>query len=413
LRFEHPIVIPRNESVTIRVAALRRRPGIVSAVVRCSSTGFQVDHFSGECIFEKNQSAPDDSTAPANMASCRRLNLSHTLYERILFHRGRFCRVEAYDLLHSDRSIARLGAPLEASWFARHLPAELVMGDAASRDAALHSIQACIPHKTVLPVGIDRIIPGTAWTRTPARVYATERVSDGDNFVYDLRIEDADGRPCEEWEGLHLRAVAAIEATAPWPMGLLVPYLERKARQVLAACEIKIGFAGTGAEQCECAIGNLIHEVFGPAATLVHRPDGKPEIVGASSPHSCVSLSHSGDITLLFSADRAAGCDLEKIVYRDPETWEQLLGAEEFALAQLLASVSEAPLENSATQVWTLKEGLRKAGSGFTPPMCLSSWSPDGWASFSAGGFRAASFCAQIEEAKSAFAFAFVITNTP
>ena len=360
LRFEHPIVIPRTGRVTIRVAVLRRRPETVSAAVRCSSTGFQMDHFCGECIFDKNQSAPDRSAATASTPGGTRLDPSHTLYERILFHRGRFCRVESYDLLHSDKSIARLGAPAEAPWFGRHLPPELVMGDAASRDAALHSIQACIPHKTILPVGIDRITPGTGWTRAAARVHATERIADGDNFVYDLCIEDADGRPCEEWEGLHLRAVAAIEATAPWPLGLLVPYLERKVRQVLAPCGIKIGFAVAGAEQCECAIGNLVHEVFGAAATLIHRPDGKPEIVGASSPHSRVSLSHSGDITLLFSADYAAGCDLEKIVYRDPEGWEQLLGAEEFALAQLLAGVSKAPFDHAAAQLWTLKEGLRK-----------------------------------------------------
>jgi enediyne polyketide synthase len=412
LRFEHPIVIPRNESVTIRVAVLRRRPGAVSAVVRCSSTGFHVDHFSGECIFEK-QSASNHSATPASMPGATRMDSAHLLYGRILFHRGRFCRVESYDLLRSEKSSARLNAPAEGPWFGRHLPPELVMGDAASRDAALHSIQACIPHKTILPVGVDRIIPGTGWTRSAARVHATERVADGDNFVYDLRIEGADGRPCEEWEGLHLRAVAAIEATAPWSLGLLVPYLERKVRQVLAPCGIKIGFAVAGVEHCECAVGDLVHEVFGAVATLIHRPDGKPEIVGASSPHSCVSLSHSGDITLLISTDHAAGCDLEKVVCRDPEGWERLLGAEEFALAQLLAGASTMPLDHAATQVWTLKEGLRKAGAGFMQPMCLSSWSPDGWASFSAGGFRAATFCTQIEEGKSDFAFGFVINKTP
>ena len=271
LRFEHPIVIPRDKPVTIRVATLRRRPGTVSAVVRCSSTGFQVDHFSGECIFEKNQSAPDHSAAPTSTPSMMRLDPAHNLYGRILFHRGRFCRVEAYELLRSDRSIAKLSAPAEAPWFARHLPPELVMGDAASRDAALHSIQACIPHKTILPVGIDRITPGSEWTRAAARVHARERICDGDSFVYDLRIEDAEGRLCEEWEGLHLRAVAAIEVTAPWPLGLLVPYLERKARQILAPCEIKIGITRAAKEQCECAIDNLVHEIFGPAASA-HPP---------------------------------------------------------------------------------------------------------------------------------------------
>jgi enediyne polyketide synthase len=116
---------------------------------------------------------------------------------------------------------------------------------------------------------------------------------------------------------------------------------------------------------------------------------------------------------LLFAADRAAGCDLEKIVCRDPEAWERLLEAEGFALAKALAGASKTLLDDAATQVWSLKESLRKAGSSFSQPMCLSSWSPDGWASFSAGGFKATTFRTEIEEGKSAFAFGFVISSTP
>ncbi len=51
LRFDHPIVIPRNKPVTIRIAALRREPGIISVAIRCSSTGFKVDHFTGRLCF--------------------------------------------------------------------------------------------------------------------------------------------------------------------------------------------------------------------------------------------------------------------------------------------------------------------------------------------------------------------------
>ena len=108
----------------------------------------------------------EGTSAPSTI----RLDPSHDLYGRILFHRGHFCRVESYELLHSDRSIAKLSAPAEAPWFARHLPADLVMGNAASRDAALHSIQGCIPHKTILPVGIDQVTPGSGWTQNAARV---------------------------------------------------------------------------------------------------------------------------------------------------------------------------------------------------------------------------------------------------
>ena len=416
LRFDHPVVIPRNKPVTIRIATLRRQPGIISAAIRCSSTGFKVDHFTGECIFEKKVSADDPLALQTDHQSLA-LDPQHDLYGRILFHRGRFARIEAYEFLHSDVSIARLNPPAASPWFARHLPQDLVMGDAASRDAVLHSIQACIPHKTILPIGIDRVTTYADWTHATARVHAVERSSDGDSFVYDLHIEDAEERLCEQWEGLHLRAVATIENKAAWPLPLLVPYLERKAAQLLADSEIKIDMviAPQDKDKPEGAIGNSIRDLFGPDATLSHRLDGKPEITNAINANPLVSLSHAGDITLLFASGRSAGCDLEKIVCRDAECWEQLLGMEDFVLATHLAGVSKASLGIAATQVWTLKESLRKAGASFGQSISFKSYSPDGWTSFSVGGFNAAVFHTDIVHANidgnSAYAFGFVLKS--
>jgi enediyne polyketide synthase len=411
LRFTRPIIIPRHQPVTIRIAALRRRPGVVSAVIHCSNTGFQVDHFSGECVFEENQIEIGSSSARMADQDIP-LNPSRDLYGPILFQSGRFSRVEAYQRLKSDQSIARLCPPKRDRWFARHLSPELVLGDAASRDAALHSIQACIPHKTILPVGVDRIATGAGWTRDAARVHATERSCDGDNLVYDLHIENATGELCEQWEGLHLRAVSPIEAHAPWPLALLAPYLERSARQILRRNDIKVSLARGSAEMHAETNGNLLREMHGPSAVLVHRPDGKPEVAGVARPTS-ISISHSSELTLLFSSCSSAGCDLEKIVHRGPTDWEQLLGAEHFTLAQQLAGASKADIHQAATQIWALKESLRKAGACFTQPVSFTSRSAGNWASFSAGAFRGATVEAKIEEAGGAVAFAFVIHDKP
>jgi enediyne polyketide synthase len=410
LRFEHPVVIPRDRPLTLRLAALRRKPGVVSMVVRCSSTGFKIDHFSGECIFEEREIATDNATLSRHAQNPAPLN-ANGLYERILFHRGRFRRVEGYESLHSCKSIAKLSAPSEAPWFARHLPAELALGDAASRDAALHSIQACIPHRTVLPIGVDRIVPGAEWTHGASRVHAVERSSDGENFIYDLQIEDAEGKLCEQWQGLQLRAVAPIQTKAPWPHALLVSYLERKLGAIFAPLAVGIGVAAAAEERRERASKQLVNEIFGPGATLTHRPDGKPIIAGAGDPAPCVSLSHSTKITLLFSSRSAAaaGCDLEAIVRRSPESWESLLGGQEFALAQVLADTSRSSLDDVATHVWGLKEALRKAGSCIDQPICLDSYSPDGWANFSAGGFKAATYSTCIEGCPDPLGFAFAI----
>ena len=408
--FEHPIVIPKNKSITLRIATLRREPGAVAVVIRCSSTGFQIDHFTGKCVFENNPSTPTSSVANI-AAQDLPLNPARDLYGRILFHRGRFCRVESYQALHADCSVARLVSPEEKPWFARQLPPALLLGDAASRDAALHSIQACIPHKTILPLGIDRITTAAAWTNGPACVHAIERLRDGDNFIYDLRIEDTEGRICEIWEGLHLRAIAPIENTAPWPLPLVVPYFERKLAELLPGAALKIAITSTAEERCPSRANDVL-QLFGPAATLAHRPDGKPEIAGLNGAHPYISRSHSGPITLLVSAGGPVGCDLEPIAGRDSSAWERLLGADEFALAQTLAGSANVPLDSAATQIWTLKESRRKAGVAFTQHLSLRSTSPDGWASFSASPLKAATFHARIEGHGSAFAFGLVISGT-
>lgn len=409
LRFEYPIVIARDQPLTLRIAALRRKPGIVSVVVRCSSTGFKIDHFSGECVFEEKQIAGGNPAFPQR-TQVPALLCAKGLYGKTLFHQGRFRRVEGYESLHARKSIAKLSAPSNAAWFARHLPPELVLGDSASRDAALHSIQACIPHKTILPVGVDRIIVGVEWTRGASIVHAVERSNEGDDFIYDLHILDAEGKLCEEWQGLHLRAVAPIQIKTPWPPALLVPYLERKLGTIFAN-KIRIGFAAASEKECFCTTDSLVREIFGPRAKLTHRPDGKPIITGAGDPAPCVSLSHSAKTTLLLSINNAAaiGCDLEAITNRNPESWVQLLGTQEFPLAQVLADASRTSVDAAATQIWSLKEALRKAGACFDQPATLSSCSPDGWTIFSAGEFRAVTFQTCVEEATTRLAFAFAI----
>jgi enediyne polyketide synthase len=398
LRFDHPIVVPRDGEISIRIAALRREPGKIEIAIRSSSTGFQVDHFSGRCVFGESASTPKPP-APAGTARSLPLDPARDLYGRILFHRGRFRRVARYESLHAERSTARLAPPVQADWFARHLPQPLLLGDPGARDAALHSIQASIPHKTILPLGIDRVTPAAGWTCGAARVSAVERLRDGDNFIYDVAIEDAEGRTCEMWEGLRLRAVAAIETDSLWPLPLLTPYMERKLAEMIGLTPLQAAILDTCQEQRTTETQALIQEIFGPAAKLAHRPDGKPEIADGNGACDSISLSHSGSLTLFAFADRAIGCDIEEITHRDAESWERLLGSDQFAAAKMLAEKTGNSLDRAATQLWTVKESLRKAGAAFTQPLTIGD-SAGGWTAFSAGSFRAATFAARIFVAK-------------
>ena len=395
LRFEHPIVVPARKPVRIRVAALKLSPEKISVVIRCSTTSFQVDHFSGECVFHTRReisSVPEDLRAGASSVP---LDPSRDLYGGILFHAGRFRRVERYRLLLADRSVAELNAPVSATWYARHLPGEFLLGNAASRDAALHSIQACIPHKTILPTGIDRIIANPKWTYEGASVHAMERLRDGENFIYDLWIQDAHGNTLETWEGLHLRAVAPTEAPESWPLALLPPYLERKLDELTGSKKLKIALAGCGDE-----IASLVQQMAGAEARISHRPDGKPEIPGAE-----ISFSHNGPLTLIATGGAPVGCDLEQVV---PREWEKLLGEEGFALAQLVSRRANIDLDAAGTQMWTIKEGLRKCGASFDQQWRWERSSADGWSVFSAHGFMAATFSAEVQ-GRNHLAFGFVV----
>jgi enediyne polyketide synthase len=416
LRFEHPIVVPRNTPVTVRIAALQRQSGNISVVIRCSSTGFKIDHFSGECVFESEPVDVKKKFERHGPVSCPQeklpLDPGRDLYGNILFHRGRFARIQGYDFLHFNENVAKLGAPSTAPWFARHLSPELALGDPASRDAALHSIQACIPHKTLLPIGIDRVLLFSGWTHAEVRVHAVERTSDGENFIYDVQMEDAQGNLCEQWEGLHLKAVAPIAVKSPWRVALLVPYLERKIREILQSTFIRIDLISAAKDLQQSAIAESLQAMFGTDVTLIHRSDGRPELIGTQSAAPHISLSHTNDITLLFTAGQNVGCDVERIVCRDAACWEKLLGEEDFALARVLEEQSQTSFESAATQIWTLKESLRKAGASFGQPMCLRSCNKDGWAIFSSGEFQAATWQIKINKDDSAYAFGFVLQRT-
>src|SRR5258708_30533455 len=205
VRFDHLLVLPRDRAVALRVARVRKMPGLVTIAVRCSGASFQIDHFSAECVF-----TPDETLRQAEPPSValRPVDLTpeRDLYGEILFHRGRFRRIRQYRLLHANHAVAELDAPAAAPWFARHLPSAFLLGDPASRDAAIPCLQACLPHRTVLPVGVDRIVVDKSWTSGKSFIHAVERLREGNDFLYDLWIQDSEGHARERWEGLHLRA---------------------------------------------------------------------------------------------------------------------------------------------------------------------------------------------------------------
>jgi enediyne polyketide synthase len=378
--FRRPVAVPPGRSTTIRVAALVRGPGRVEVALRDAATGFAADCFRAVCRFERAELGE-----PTAMELRDRLDLDPAdLYGGLLFHRGRFQRVDGYRHLRATECLAEIAPDGTAAWFGRWLPNELVLGDPGARDAAIHGIQACIPHAVLLPTGVDRIVAARLSASEPFTLAARERSRQGDDFVYDLEVLDWEGRVAERWEGLRLHAVERI--AAPGRAALIGPYVERRLQEILPGSRVRIAL-----------------EADGGSSGLHHRPDGRPE--------GPVSRSHAGTLVLSVEGEGRLGCDLEPVAERSEETWRDLLG-DRFALAELIArETGEAP-DSAATRVWAAVESLKKAGAPPGAPLTFENSETDGWLLLRSGNLRIGTWLGPVRELDGPAALAVLVEGS-
>ena len=349
--FERPVVMGAKDAVELRVAALRVADNRVEVTLRSDETGFQATHFSAVASVGD---APDRS---AGTAAATQLELSaDEIYERLLFHQGRFRRVAGYAALSARSCVARVRPEPGARWFPRRSEDALLLGDPGARDAALHALQACIPHRRVLPVAVERIRLGRLAHDRPYTSHATETACDGDRFVFDLDIREEDGSLAERWEGLALRAVEALPDVTDWPVALARPFLQRRLEELLPSTGLRIDIAVQERGEKK-ATDIMLEALLGRHDALQRRPDGKPEAKEG------VSVSHAGNLAFAVAANGAVGCDIEPVVERGASTWRDLLGTERFELAQLIARERDEDFAAAATRVWGALEALKKAGA--------------------------------------------------
>jgi len=156
---------------------------------------------------------------------------------------------------------------------------------------------------------------------------------------------------------------------------------------------------------------------LGRSAIIQRRTDGKPEAIASSAMHSSgagetmlghISAAHSGCITLAVASTRPTGCDLEAVQPRSADTWQDLLGAERFQLADVIARESAEDADTAATRIWVARECLKKAGSALDAPLAISETHPDGWVLLRSGTLRIATFVAPVGSAEHRLAVGFV-----
>ncbi|BAY91345.1 MULTISPECIES: type I polyketide synthase [unclassified Tolypothrix] len=371
VKFDRPVVVSESTPLKIRIVALMYKPGHIEVALRSEQTAFGVDHFRATCWMGKQESEIGQLSthAPkwASVADFVTLNPNRDLYGRLLFHQGRFQRLSRYRQLRAKECLAEIAPDQGSHWFSSYLPAHLVLGDPAARDAAVHALQACIPQATLLPIAVERLELSSLPSTEPQFVYAKERSHDGDTFIYDLEIFDRSGQILERWQGLQIKVIHSTELENPWVESLLGPYLERRIQQLVPLADITVIVDCDPAVERRVRSDRAIQQAIGSKLPIWRRSDGKPEVLGGQQ----VSVSHTEALTIAVAGQGAIGCDVEPVVPRPVSVWQDLLGTERFKLAQIIHQEWGEDQNTGATRIWTAIECLKKAGAISTAPLIL------------------------------------------
>jgi enediyne polyketide synthase len=412
-----PVIVPENSTRAIRLAALVRGPDSVEVALRSDETSFQVDHFRAVCRFGIHGSTAQARTessqpSPSEVAELMPvgLNPDRDLYGEILFHQGRFRRLRSYKLLRATECLAEIAPSESTDWFGHYLPGGLLLGDPGARDAAIHAVQACIPHATLFPMGVDRLTLDVEPNGQPRFVYARERSREGDTFTYDLEVSGEDGCVRERWEGLRLRVVDHRAGAGSWVEPLLGPYVERRINELVPGSTVSVLMERNPGGERPLMSDRAIQRALGTAAPIRRRPDGKPEVIG--EPQIEVSAAHTADLTFVVAGPGPLGCDIEHAMARPVSIWRELLGHDRFALAEVISHHAGEDETAAATRVWAASECLKKAGASLNAPLTLASSEGGGWVKLSAGPLVVATLVTQVRDVQKPLALAVLLSGS-
>jgi enediyne polyketide synthase len=382
LSFARPVTVSNSSPTVIRIAALAHGPSLVEVVLRSEETDFQIDHFRALCRFDEEPARDDaEPERTEEVLPPVPLDPERDLYDGLLFQGQRFRRLRGYRRLSAHGCTAEVAPDGDTAWFSQYLPGELVLGDPAARDATIHALQSCVPHATILPVGVECLRPCVKKAPGPWLVKARERSHEGSSFVYDVDVVTLDGVLLERWQGMKLQVVetGAPESALAGP--LLGPYIERKLREFNRSSNVRVAVDRNDHDERRVRTERAIQRALGESAQVRRRPDGKPEVAGPPA----VSSTHAGDLTMAVAGDGPLSCDIEPVEPRTPDAWRGLLGAERYVLAGVIAREAGEDDDAAATRVWVAGECLKKAGAAADAPLVLVSPEKGGWVNLASG----------------------------
>jgi hypothetical protein len=149
------------------------------------------------------------------------------LYGPVCFQAGPFRRLAFLPEVTARSCQALVRGADDRPWFARpdDLAAPLILGSPGLNDAIMHMLQACVPHRRVLPAALRSLTVSGAEVRGAVQVRA-ER--DGD-AGWTVTAVDAAGLATATLTGLRLRDVGSLEHPVPWHPALLAAVVQGRA----------------------------------------------------------------------------------------------------------------------------------------------------------------------------------------
>jgi enediyne polyketide synthase len=366
-----PVVVPPGAGdahALIRVCALRDGAAI-KAVLRCAESGFAIDHFRATFHAADTAGAAGTSLA-AGLPELDELPASDTgivdgteLYGGICFQSGQFRRAALLPEVTSRSCRALVRGGDGEPWFSHRDGAtdtSLILGNPGLNDATWHVLQACVPHRRLMPATCEAVtfsgrqasgaveiravevragqssarsragtVPAqrsAARARTPRPPVVVPVQGPGPDaitpgaqpaaYVWDVEAVDTSGRPLVTWRGLRLVDAGPIRRGEAWPASLLSVYLERSVVALGMDPELRVTVLGSqqeGTDQPEPA-----HAAPG-AAVGVPQPSTSPDRPPAAGPDASASTCSAHGtgplegLVLSVRAPRAAACGWEPV----------------------------------------------------------------------------------------------------
>jgi len=272
-----PVVLPAGTGeahALIRICALADGTS-VTVRLQCEDSGFATDHLQATFQLAGDAAAAAPSLA-AGLPELDEMPATHTgivdgteLYGPICFQSGRFRRAALLPEVTSRSCRALVRGGDGQPWFgdpdARKDPS-LILGSPGLNDTTWHVLQACVPHRRLMPAGCEAVVfsgqeadgaveiraveirptslrdavpgprPAAAASSPPALAIppqggavAARASAQSVTYVWDVEAVDAGGRALVTWRGLRLRDAGPLPRNAAWPPSLLSVYLERSA----------------------------------------------------------------------------------------------------------------------------------------------------------------------------------------